>query len=443
MHFPGADLDFDGLVSGPIHGGVQRAVVVGLRLGDVVLDAVVEGNPQGVHGPQGAIALLDAVDDDPDRQQIVDLLDRAAGTLHLAMDAVEVLGAPLDPGVDPQDQKLLTDGLHRLDGGLLAAGLVLKDLGLQVGVLVGLGVAEREVLQLALELPHAQARGDGCKDLQGFLGDPGLLVRAQRPQGAHVVQAVGQLDQDDPQIASHGQEDLAQVLGLGRFLGEGLGGIPGLTRGDRGQLGDPVHQHGDLFSEVFAKILERGPGVLHDVMQEGGGQGGGIQTIGGQDVSHLDRMEDVGLSRSPELPFVPSLGHLEGPVHGLPLGRVQVKRGLADQALKVRHRDLWRWRRGGGLGRGDFSLDGWIGLWLGTRVLQGWRSVSHSLFASFLLKHSASLALSGSSLYRGRANLPTGIRQMVDSGGIRRACGHKMRPPQDGSSGPDGGRMPR
>jgi len=409
VHLPGANLDLDRLVARSVDGGVQRAIVVGLRLGDVVLDPIVEGNPQRVDGPQGAVALLDAVHDDPDSQKIVDLVDGAPGSLHLAVDAVEVLGAPLDPGIDPQVQELLADGLHRLDGGLLAAGLVLQDLGLQVGVLVGQGVAEREVLQLALELPHAQARGDGRKDLQGFLGDPGLLVRAQRPQGAHVVQPVGQLDQDDPQIASHGQEDLAQVLGLGRLLGERLGGIPRLAGRDRGQLGDPVHQHGDFFAEVFAEVFQRGPGVLHDVVQEGGRQGGGIQPIGGQDVRHLHRMEDVGLSRGAELPLVSGQGHLERSLDGLPLGRVQVKRSLADQALEVRHRGFLGWRRRGGQGIGHFNLGGWIGLWLGARLLQRWRAFFYSLFASFLVIHSASLALSGSSLYRGRANLPTEI----------------------------------
>src|SRR5690606_40079962 len=47
---------------------------------------------------------------------------------------------------------------------------------------------------------HAQAIGDGCIDLEGFAGNPAALFRPERPQGAHVVQTVGELDQDHPDV---------------------------------------------------------------------------------------------------------------------------------------------------------------------------------------------------------------------------------------------------
>ena len=42
-------------------------------------------------------------------------------------------------------------------------------------------------------------------------------------QRAHVVQAVGELDQDDADVVDHGQEHLAEVLGLA-LLGGGEAG---------------------------------------------------------------------------------------------------------------------------------------------------------------------------------------------------------------------------
>src|SRR5207253_4400378 len=47
--------------------------------------------------------------------------------------------------------------------------------------------------------------------------DAPLLVRLQVLQRAHVVQAVGKLDQHDAHVRHHRQQHLADVLGLARF----------------------------------------------------------------------------------------------------------------------------------------------------------------------------------------------------------------------------------
>ena len=58
--------------------------------------------------------------------------------------------------------------------------------------------------------------------------------------GAHIVQAVGQFDQNHPQIARHGDQQFAEVLGL---LGLGGGQLK------VGQLGDTIHQFHDFRAE--------------------------------------------------------------------------------------------------------------------------------------------------------------------------------------------------
>jgi hypothetical protein len=163
---------------------------------------------------------------------------------HLAIDAVQALLAPGDPPDDTGRLHARADGLldvlHRL--AAIAAGALhgpLQHRGAP-GVLGG----KPELLQLATDRVHPQALGDRRIDLQGFLGNAAALVRAHHAQGTHVVQAVGQLDQDHPDIAGDRQHHLAEVLRLRLGLGLEL---------QVGQLGDAVHQFGHLLAE-FAWI---------------------------------------------------------------------------------------------------------------------------------------------------------------------------------------------
>ena len=82
---------------------------------------------------------------------------------------------------------------------------------------------------------------------------------------AHVVQPVGQLHQQDTHILGHGEQQLAQVLGLGCFLGDQV---------ELGDLGQAIDQRGDFGTELLLDLLVGGRGILHRVMKQGRGNGG-------------------------------------------------------------------------------------------------------------------------------------------------------------------------
>src|SRR5450759_779363 len=90
----------------------------------------------------------------------------------------------------------------------------------QSPVLIRVQIAECEVLHLPLELVYPKPVGERDVNLHGLLGNTLLLVLAQVLQRSHVVQSVGKLDQDHPQICSHGEEDLADVLKVGLLAGK-------------------------------------------------------------------------------------------------------------------------------------------------------------------------------------------------------------------------------
>ena len=182
----------------------------------------------------------------------------------------------------------------------------LLDLGVPLRVQRG----EGEVLQLPAHLLDAEAVGQWRVDVEGLLRRATLLPLGHDSERAHVVQPVGQLDQQNAPVVSHGDEHLANGRRLLCLLGVELEAV---------QLGHPVDNAGHPLAEVLLNGLEREPGVLDGVVQQGGGHGLRIEPQLGHDRRHGDRVRDVGLARAPELALVRPGG---GPTRRHDHGRV-------------------------------------------------------------------------------------------------------------------------
>ena len=79
---------------------------------------------------------------------------------------------------------------------------------------------ERQVLQLEVQRVEAEPVGDRRVDVERLARDALAMRRRHRVERAHVVQPVGELDQDDAHVARHREQHLAEALGL-RFLARG------------------------------------------------------------------------------------------------------------------------------------------------------------------------------------------------------------------------------
>ena len=104
----------------------------------------------------------------------------------------------------------------------------------------GIQHAEGQILQLFAHPLHAHAPRKRRIDVHRLARFLRLLLWAHRLDGAHVVQAVGELDQNHPQVLGHRHEQLAEIL---RLLGLAAGKL------QVGQLGDAIDQHRHLFAE--------------------------------------------------------------------------------------------------------------------------------------------------------------------------------------------------
>ena len=147
--------------------------------------------------------------------------------------------------------------------------------------------AEAQVLQLGLDPVHAEALGDRRVDLQRLAGDAPARLRRHRVERAHVVQAVGELDQDHAQVARHRQHHLAEAFRIG-FLA--------IAELHLVELGDAIDQFGHGLAELLGDRAARQRRVFQRIVQDRRAQGFGVHAQFGQDAGHGDGMGDVGLA---------------------------------------------------------------------------------------------------------------------------------------------------
>ncbi len=122
-----------------------------------------------------------------------------------------------------------------------------------------------------------------------------LAVGLQVLERAHVVQAVGQLDEHHAHVGDHGQKHLADVLGLAVFA---VGEL------DLVDLGDAFDDVGDLVAKVGFDLLAGGGSIFDRIVEQAGGDGGRVQLHLRQNFSDFKGMDDVGLAGGAHLPFV-------------------------------------------------------------------------------------------------------------------------------------------
>ena len=199
---------------------MQALVAVGLGLGDVVVELAGHRGKELVHARQRRITRADVVDHHTQGPHVEDALEPQALALHLLPDAVQMLGPALHIGVQAGlGQALRQRRARRGDAGFaLDAGLV-EQAG-HAPVVGGLQEAERQVLDLPLDLPYAQPVGQRREHLQRLARQ---RFGARRPAGgkpAQRLQPRRQPQQHHAQVARERQQHLAHAFGLqGALLG--------------------------------------------------------------------------------------------------------------------------------------------------------------------------------------------------------------------------------
>jgi hypothetical protein len=259
VHGLGAQLELDVHARRAHQRGVQRLVAVELGDRDVVLELARHRLVHLVQDAQAGVAGDHVRHDEAEAVDVGHLGEAQVLFFHLAVDRIQRLLAPGDPQLHAGGREGRFDLLlHLLDQVAAAAARLGHGLR-QRGVAPGLQVPERQFLQFAVSLVQAQAVRDGRVDVERFARDACPLLARRIGQRAHVVRAVGQLDQDDAHVARHGQQHLAERLGLVFFAGVELQLV---------ELGEPVDQFRHRGAEALDQLGLGDAAVFDGVVQQ-------------------------------------------------------------------------------------------------------------------------------------------------------------------------------
>ncbi len=238
-----------------------------------------------------------------------------------------MLGAARDLRLDADLGQLAGQELAGLVDVGLALGALLGDELLDLVVLARVQALEGEVLELPLDRVDPEPVRERRVDLERLARLLDLLLLRQRLERAHVVEAVGELDQDDPDVRGHRDHHLAVVLGLV---------LVAALEGDPGQLRDAVDEPGDRLAEQLADLLEARARVLDRVVQQRRAKRLGVEPQAGADLRDLDRMGDEVLARLAALVGVALAGERERALDRVAIDRrLAVARVLADDREQV------------------------------------------------------------------------------------------------------------
>ena len=101
------------------------------------------------------------------------------------------------------------------------------------------------------------------------------------------MQTVRQLDQDHPKVFGHRHKQLAEILGLLGF---------GRIKLQVCQLGNAIHQLGNVTPKDFFHLGIRCLGVFDGVMQQCGDDRGIVQLLFRQNGGNRHGMREIGLA---------------------------------------------------------------------------------------------------------------------------------------------------
>ena len=165
-------------------------------------------------------------------------------------------------------------------------------------VLRRLEVLEREVFQLPPDSRHSEPVRQRGVQIARLLRDPLLTLDRKELQRPHVVQTVGELDEDDARILGDREQQLAVVLDL-----------TVLRRIERqvADLRQPVDDLGDFLSEFALDIGDGDVGVFDHVVDQRRGDGDRVQLEVDENLRDLDAVVHICVAGETLLPFVCAL----------------------------------------------------------------------------------------------------------------------------------------
>ena len=282
------------------------------------------------------VAFRNRFRDRPEPENIGELFKAERLELHFAPDRVGMLAPARHPRRDPAmgelGRKLMLDFADQIGvaGGERVEPRVDHVERLRVKLFEG------EVFQFAAHRMHAHAAGKRRIDVDRLLGDAPPRFGGHMGDGAHIVQAIGELHEQDAHVFGDGEQELAQVFrlrGLARHQFEPI------------ELGEALDELPDVVAEYVVDIGTGRVGVLDRVMQERRGDRRVVKLQIGENGGDFERMGEIGVAGGALLTAMRLHGVDIGAIEEVLVGLRIVLPHPLDQLVLAHHRLRRRDRR--------------------------------------------------------------------------------------------------
>ena len=250
-----------------------------------------------VNRAQHAVAVGFLRDNHPEGQQVKDFINHLMLDKHLPVDGIDMLHPSQNAVRYAQFAQAAVNLRPRLLDHDFVPGAVLFRFGHDLLIANRVQIFQRQVLQFPFEALHSQPVGHRRVKLHGFqrlapLCGGGLIVHR-----AHVVEAVGDFDQNHAHVFVGGEKHFSEILHLLFFL------VHLILKA--GQFADAFHQVRHGGGEQARQVRVRDRGILNHVVEQGGLDGFRVQPqFLRENLRHGQRMDDVRFSALALLPVV-------------------------------------------------------------------------------------------------------------------------------------------
>lgn len=106
-------------------------------------------------------------------------------------------------------------------------------------------------LDLDANFTHLETVGEWGENFERFTRDFALLVGRKSRESAEIVQAVGELDDEDTNVLTGSDEELEEVVGSARKVTLKVAHVGASLA----KLGDAINEEGDIFAKLFFDVF--------------------------------------------------------------------------------------------------------------------------------------------------------------------------------------------
>ena len=214
MHLFGSDLNFKRLADRAHQSRVKRLIHICLRHSNIILESSRNRCVHLVNDSQRSVTVFHRIYNDPDCEQIIDLIHGFILVDHLFIYTEEMFHSTVDFRLNVRIFHMSGDLIHDLLNELLSLCLSRIDLFHQIIEYFRLRVFQCQVIQLCLYFRNTKPLRDRRVDVHGLFRLFLLLLRPHILQSPHIMQTVCKFNNDNADIFCHSKEHFPKVLRL-------------------------------------------------------------------------------------------------------------------------------------------------------------------------------------------------------------------------------------